>query len=139
MNFLKNHRTIDENLNINITPLIDIVFLLLIFFVLTTTFNPKSKIEVNLPQTKVENVKLQKENITRISIKKNGDIFLNEKKLSIENLENFLKTSLLTKKENTVIISADKSVLHGKVIEVMDIIKNNGIKEISIETINKRN
>ena len=82
-----------ELISINITPLIDIVFLLLVFFMLATSFIQKSTMEVNLSSGKSQIS--EKKNIVTIILKKNGDISLNSKIIEISNIKKKIKKKII--------------------------------------------
>jgi len=122
-----------KNASFDLTPLIDVVFLLLIFFMLTTTFvNLESRIKVNLPSgdfTAAEPT----ENIT-VTITENNTIYLNGRLIDPLMLSKELSVELKKMPDNTIVLEADKGVLHGKVVRVMDLIKKGGGDKIAIAT-----
>jgi len=116
----------------DLTPLIDVVFLLLIFFMVTTTFARIGQgIRVNLPTTTTPQEKIEKSIV--ISIAKDGQIYIGKKWVKKENLVGLLKGELKGK-EGLVVINADKDTLHGKVVEVMDLAKQAGAVRLGILT-----
>lgn len=108
----------DSNIVINITPLIDVVFILLIFFAVTTSFVSPSSIQVDLPKAKGDAVE-QKKNI-RIAVDNKGMLYLEGKEIKDEDLEMSLVELKKTLPDATVIIEADEKSLHGKVVFVID-------------------
>jgi biopolymer transport protein ExbD len=122
-----------KSASFDLTPLIDVVFLLLIFFMLTTTFvNLENRVKVNLPSgdfTAAESI----ENIT-VTITENNTIYLNGKLVDPLKLTDGVYAELEKMPDNTVVLEADKGVLHGKVIRVMDLIKKGGGDKIAIAT-----
>ena len=121
-----------EEVFINLTPLIDVVFLLLIFFMVTTTFTSiRYGIRVNLPKTTTPEQKVE-ENVV-ISITKDNKIYLGKKWVREEELVPLLKREI-KKKGNFVVINADKDVKHGKVVRVMDLAKKAGAVKLGILT-----
>lgn len=120
----------DEDYEINITPLIDVVFLLLIFFMLTTTFTDTQSIKVNLPQSQKTEATEKPTSMT-VSLNQAGEIFLDNKRLaSPQALANEFKKR--NDKSITLIIRADKQSQHGRVVEIMDIAQSNEITKIAI-------
>ena len=116
MNFRKEKK--DSNIVINITSLIDVVFILLIFFAVTTSFVSPTSIKVDLPKAKGD-VAEQKKNI-RIAVDNKGILYLEGKEIKDEELEKSLVELKKTIPEATVIIEADEKSLHGKVVYVID-------------------
>jgi len=122
-----------KSASFNLTPLIDVVFLLLIFFMLTTTFlNLESRIKVNLPTGDFATAQ-PSENIT-VTITENNTIYFNGKLINPLKITENVATELKNDPEKLVILEADKNVLHGKVIRVMDLIKKGGANVIAIAT-----
>jgi len=121
------------NLNPDLTPLIDTVFLLLIFFMVSTSFAAiRYGIKVNLPTATTAREKVE-ENII-ISITRDNRIYLGKKWVKEEDLINLLRKRLTTYKKDIVIINADKETRHGKVVEVMDLVRQAGITKLGILT-----
>lgn len=125
----------NKGVDINLTPLIDVVFLLLIFFMVSTTFIYNDSLKIDLPKAKGENVEV-KENIN-IVVNSNGEININGDKVSRLGLERKLK-SLKQKMPNaTVVLQADKKSYHEDVVFVMDYCKRVGFSKLAIATEDK--
>jgi biopolymer transport protein ExbD len=120
---------------INLTPLIDVVFLLLIFFMVTTSFSLTRGIKVDLPTTTIPQEKIE-QNIV-ISVTKEGKIYLDKTQISKTELVRTLKRQI-GKKNSLVVINADKDTRHGMVVEVMDLAKQGGAGKLGILTTSER-
>ena len=103
----------------------DIVFLLLIFFMLTSTLVSPNALKLLLPSSKAKT--LEKQTIS-VSITKDIDFYVNEEKVAASNLENQLKLVLETQMEPAIILHTDKSVDIEHVVKVMDIAYRNKYK-----------
>jgi len=121
-----------EEVFINLTPLIDVVFLLLIFFMVTTTFATiRYGMRVDLPTTTTPQEKI-KQNIV-VSINRDGKIYLGKKWVSEKQLVSRLRQEI-KKKGGLVIVNADRNITHGKVVRVMDLAKKAGAQKLGILT-----
>ena len=133
MNF---SRAEEDRLDVNITPLIDVVFLLLIFFMVTTTFNQQAELRVDLPEASSEEQSLEVVPI-EITIDPSGTYYVNGQSL-VNNQANTLYQSLqkivANDKEKTVIIRADASTPHQAVVTAMDAVKRVGLANLRIAT-----
>ncbi|MDI6703733.1 MAG: biopolymer transporter ExbD [bacterium] len=119
-------------LGLEIAPLIDVVFLLLIFFLLSSSFIFQPGIKVKLPEATTSEIKPKKDIF--ITITKDEALYLNGKITDMETLSSQLKKLILEDKQRFVIIKADKDTRHGKVVEVLDISKMVGVERLGIAT-----
>jgi len=118
------------SLGVSIAPLIDIVFLLLIFFMLTSHFDITSGITIALPNISERGSDQSADSMT-VSLDKTGNCYLQKKKVTLKDL--FLKLKELTKeKKINLILNADRDVTHGHVVRIMDLAKKAGINSIVI-------
>ncbi len=117
---------------INITSLIDVLFLLLIFLMVSSTFLEQPGIQLELPEAKSSVLVEQKE--FTLFVSRNGTLFLNDSEISLEGLETRIREALSGMKDRALILKADKDVNYGLVVEVMDAVKNSGLKKLIIGT-----
>jgi len=118
---------------INITPLVDMVFLLLIFFMLTSSFIILPGIKINLPKAVTSEV-IKEKNII-ITVSNENIIYLNEKPITTSELSSFLEEIVKSKQEKPLLIKADKDTQLGTVVKVWDICRKVGISQINIATL----
>ena len=116
---------------LGITPLIDIVFLLLIFFMLTSHFPVASGVPIRLPKV-TQNAYDGKNQEIIIAIDKTGLIYIKGKKIELGALGPRLKVLVEKDGLTKLVLQADKEVYHGKVVQVMDLAKSAGISSIVI-------
>jgi biopolymer transport protein ExbD/biopolymer transport protein TolR len=109
------------------------VFLLLIFFMLSTTFIVTPGIKVNLPQSSAERV-TQEKNEVQVVITEDNKVFVEETLVDMQELEQRLAERAQQDPQTLVIIKADAKSLHGRVVEVMDIAKQSGLNRLAIAT-----
>jgi len=115
-----------------LTSLIDIVFMLLIYFLLTANFMVDEGIKVKLPQAKAAAPQTQKE-IT-VYVDKDGRVFLLNKQIPNDLLFKKLKEMIGGQKDRLIVVKADRSVLLNKVVHVMDIAKAAGAARLCLAT-----
>ena len=115
-----------------LTSLIDIVFLLLIYFLLTTNFLVDEGIKIKLPQAKASKPQVE-ESIT-IYVDKEGRSYLNNEEITIGNLFKRLKEMISGKKDKLVVVRADRGLVLNKAVKVMDIAKAAGAGRLCLAT-----
>ena len=117
------------------TPMLDVVFQLILFFLVSTTFAILPGIKLNLPQsTTAESTSMQ--GIT-ISASENGDLFFNDTKVDLNTLGSFLQefdTGETKKEEFPVMLEADSEVTNGTIVKIFDVIRENGYSLINLRT-----
>ncbi|MGE4319382.1 MAG: ExbD/TolR family protein [Deferribacterales bacterium] len=119
-----------RQISVDITPLIDVVFLLLIFFMVSTTFIYSNSIDVNLPAAKGDEKQIN--DSIRIVLTKDGEITINGKPFASEAVQDELVKMKETIPDTTVIIEADTEVPHGQVVHIMDASRLAGYQKFAI-------
>ncbi len=129
-------KLIDDNekeiAEINMTPFVDIVLVILIIFMATATFIVEGKIPLNLPKAETSEAKEIKESKIEISIKKDGTIYINGNKILKNQIEKQLED--LKKKDTVIILRADKDTPFENIVFVVDKCRKLGIEKYLIET-----
>jgi len=115
---------------INIAPLIDMVFILLIFFVVTTNFNRQTGIDVNKPRA--QSAISQGQKVMLIGITREGSIHAYGRQISLERLGNLVAQEIANRPDISIVIVADKNAAVGSAVAVMDKCTMAGAKRISI-------
>lgn len=134
MNFLRNEK---KSLSIEITPLIDIVFLLVIFFVVTSKVGDSQFLELDLPETESFEYNLVKEG-HEITIFETGIVLINNQSFNMSNYDQIEDAILnLDKTDSIIVLSAESFSYHTWVVTMMDSLQRNGFNEIQIRTIEK--
>ena len=130
MNFSENnHQILPE---INIVSLIDVVLLMLIFFMLTTSFVATPGLQVKLPKASSEVIKSRER--LEVHITKEGQFYLNNNRMSLSELKSALEAKARESKDQVLIIHADEMARHGMVVKVMDMAKRAGLEDLAIAT-----
>jgi len=125
-------KNVMEELQIDMTPMIDCVFQLLIFFMVTTVFAVQSGLKVDLPQASTSDAPPEKD--LSITISEKGEMDLNGTMVTIDNLEEQLRIQKDIFGSKVLIIKADNKSRHGVVVDVMDAAKIVGIEQLAIAT-----
>ncbi len=118
--------------SISITPLIDVVLLLVIFFMLSSTFVVQPGIKVRLPEA-VTAERGEPRDLVLI-LTREGVLYLNDHKVTVRQLAGELTREFRARKDAYLIIRADKDVRHGRVVAVMDLAKQAGARRLAIAT-----
>lgn len=134
-------RRTGSSLVLELTPLIDVVFLLLIFFLVATSFEDiDNSIKIELPTSTVKNLNTVKE--IQVIISRDKEYYINYKengknkteKINSKDLKKILSEALKESENKNIIISADKSISHGEIVNVMTIAKEAGAISLDIDT-----
>ncbi|GIU31016.1 ExbD/TolR family protein [Shewanella colwelliana] len=126
----KKHSSIEEEAQIDMTPMLDIVFIMLIFFIVTTSFIKPSGLDYNKPEA--SQATTQKSANIFIGVSKTGVIKMENRQVDIERVTANVERMLAESPEAAVLIEADKEAEHGLVVKVMDNVKKAGINKISV-------
>lgn len=123
----------EENIvsEINMTPLIDIMLVLLIIFMVTSTAALESGLDIELPKTQITNEKKQDE-ILIITLDKDGNVAIAGKAVKEEDVGAKIASSLIELKTESVILEGDTKAFLGKAVQLMDLAKSAGAKNFSI-------
>jgi biopolymer transport protein ExbD len=120
----------DIIVGINVTPLVDIVLVLLIVFMVTATYIVRASIEVDLPRAAHGGETTGK--LLSVVITRDGDVYLDGVKRTEAELIERSREAAAASPEARAIISADKGALHGAVVRVIDVVKGSGISRFAI-------
>ena len=119
-----------KDVGIEMGPLMDIVFILLIFFVVTSSFTRETGVDVTKPQAQSAS-QLEKENLL-IAITREGTIHMNERQVDLASLQDILKQSLAKAPDREAVVIADKESETGVLVQVIDMCNLAGVKKVSI-------
>jgi len=120
--------------SIDVSPMMDMVFILLIFFVVTSTFTRETGVEVTKPQAQTAS-QLEKENIL-IAITREGTIHVNERQVDLAGLKDVLADVLAKNPDREAVLIADKAAMTGSLVQVIDACTLAGVKKVSIAALN---
>ena len=121
----------EENFSLDLTPLVDVVFLLLIFFMVSTVFvDFKRKMDISLPSSRSSAPNETLESV-KVELTVDKQIFLNGQKIKLEEFESAL-SKISKMKKNSAIIRADKNLPYGNVIKIMGMLQSAQILDIGV-------
>ena len=115
---------------INVTPLVDVMLVLLVVLMVASTYIVAQTLKVQLPKARVTDGTAEKP--TTVQILKTGEFRLNEQPIDEKGLDEKLKAAAAADAEMSLVVSADKEAQHGMVVHVMDIAKVAGITKFAI-------
>ncbi|NJL61739.1 MAG: biopolymer transporter ExbD [Methylacidiphilales bacterium] len=119
---------------INIVPMIDVIFAILTFFIMSTLFLTRQEgLPVNLPRAATSQQSQIPTKIT-VTVEQNGQVSLNKKPIAVENLTEQITTLMGTNPESVVVINADAKVEHGNIVTVMDKVRQVKGAKLAIAT-----
>ena len=125
-----------DDLDVNITPLIDVVFLLLIFFMVSTTFDRESEIEVTLPEASIDKP-LNEDKVIEVTVNAEGIFFVNGQRVvntQIASLKQAMLQMAAGREDPPVVINADKNAQVQSMVTVMDAARQLGFVHLSFAT-----
>ena len=117
--------------DINVTPLVDIMLVLLIIFMLTANLIAKQAIEIELPRA-TQSTTLNPTTLA-VSLTRDGALFLNGKPATPAGLREAVRAAVAGDPRTQAIIAADKAVSHGRVVWVLDVVKSLGVASFAIQ------
>ncbi len=118
---------------VNMTPLVDVILQLVIFFMVTTTFiSIETGAQVNLPTADFS--QLGEGKTLTVTITEDNRLFINGSFVTWEEFPNLIVVELRKEPGIAVVIEADKNVLHGRVVRIMDVLKKAGVQKMAIAT-----
>ena len=131
MNFGSAHRRAD--LVVDVTPLIDIIFQLVLFFMVSTTFVTSPGIQVDLPRSSAQTIIREKKD-ENVWVTHDGAVYVDDQPVDWKGLARAFDVAVQDDPTTMVIVKADKDVGHGRVVAVMDLARSKGLTRLAIAT-----
>ena len=119
-------------ISIDMAPLVDVIFLLVIFFAVSTTFLESSGLKLQLPESSATTEREVKE--VAVFLAADGALVFDDEPVTHEELGSRLRQVLEESDRKIVVLRADTGTPHGKVVEIMDLIKNSGAEALTVAT-----
>jgi len=130
-------RTQREQVTLDLTPLIDVIFQLLIFFLLTASFITTPNLGVELPKASAKASTTQQRDLI-VVVTRSGQIQYEQKSVTVTQLLDQLKAVFAKRPNSRVLIQADRKAYHGNVVKVMDAAKSVGFKRLGVAIQSRR-
>ena len=130
MSFL---RKTSEEPRIDLTPMVDVVFVVLIFFMISTTFVESPGISIKLPEASSQSIEREPREL-KIYLSTEGDIYYLDRKISITDYKRLLSEHQSAADTTTILLLADQESRHGKVVTLMDLARDAGFVKLAIAT-----
>ena len=130
MNFRRARREVSR---VDLTPLIDIIFQLVLFFMVTTTFITAPGIQVDLPRSSAQTIFRDQHDIN-IWVTAEGEVYIDQRAVDWQALDARLEEAVARDEDTLVIIKADAHVDHGRVVTIMDLARGKGLSRLAIAT-----
>ncbi|SFF54399.1 outer membrane transport energization protein ExbD [Fontimonas thermophila] len=124
------HAAPPEDTGIDLTPMLDVIFIMLIFFIVTTTFVRESGIKINRPAAKTA-VKQEQTNIL-VAISPQGEIWIDKRRVDIRELRGLIQKLKSENPEAAVIIQADRDARAGLLVQAMDQARLAGVRDVAV-------
>jgi len=122
---------------INLTPLIDILFIVLLFLVMTATFARRTFIQLELPQSTTARPEGTDPNVVRVDIQADGGLYLAGQAVDPESVRQYL-LARPDRTAMTVVIAADERTPHGQVVRIIDLVRESAVRRLHLETVPAR-
>lgn len=126
-------RRVKQDPRVELTPMVDVVFLLLIFFMISTTFIETQGLTIKLPKASLAQVDEQPDELL-VYLSRDGDIFVQNQQVSLEQLQAQLQAFGARAKQTLFLLHADRDARHGQVVRLMDLAKQSGFAKLAIAT-----
>ncbi|PJZ70660.1 biopolymer transporter ExbD [Leptospira perolatii] len=120
----------DEIGNINITPMVDVILVLLVIFMVTANFLKKESININLPKVDASDPNVAQS--VQVALTKDGKIVLEGSETTAEKLGSHLARDSKIRPNMRITLSADASLPYGKIAEVMGVVRRSGVRQIAL-------
>jgi len=119
-----------EGIQVDMTPLIDMMFLLIIFFLIATSFQTYKKIAVTLPGSETGENPVNEPFV--VTVLKDGNVSIDEQIYSLSKLDIYIKENLANLSSRQIYINADRDVAYEVIIKILDIFRKNSLQSISL-------
>lgn len=133
---MREHSKKEEDLEINMTPMLDIVFIMLIFFIVTAVFVKEAGVEINKPEAEMASE--QPKVSILIAITSNNQVWVNRKEVDVKAVRSIVEKLHSENPKGTVSVQADEKAKAGTTLEVMKAVRAAGVPQVSISALEEK-
>jgi biopolymer transport protein ExbD len=130
MEFRKKRRDV---VNPDITPLVDVVFLLLIFFMLSTTFIVLPGLKINLPAAASEKIEVEPEKLV-LSVDEEGTLYFDDELVDRDSMKRKLREAAASDRDVLILLKGDRQCVYGRIVDLLDMVHQTGLNRVAIVT-----
>ncbi len=127
---MPSHQESDEEHGIDLAPMLDFVLNLLIFFIITTSFVKEAGVQVDRPLAVT--AEFRESGNVLVAIRANGEIWMDRRRVDLREVRPLIERLHLERPEDTVVVIADRTAPTGLLAQVMDEVKQGGVKDVAI-------
>jgi biopolymer transport protein ExbD len=127
---MRRHHQQDEDTGIDLTPMLDVVFIMLIFFIVTSSFIKEAGVEVQRPQA--ETASPQDKGNILIAITADGQVWMDKKVVDVRSVRAYVERMRVDQPDGAVVVQADQDARTGLVVQVMDQARLAGVHEVAL-------
>lgn len=130
---MRRHHQQDEDTSIDLTPMLDVVFIMLIFFIVTSSFIKEAGVEVQRPQA--ETASAQDKGNILIAITADGQVWIDKKPVDIRAVRSHVERLRVEQPDGAVVVQADQEARTGLVVQVMDQARLAGVRDVALAAV----
>ncbi|MBO5781431.1 MAG: biopolymer transporter ExbD [Opitutales bacterium] len=138
MDSLERSRRRRRKFEVNIVPMVDVMTVLIFFFLLTMQFKENGVVQINPPSMSTSEKAQESGNPNILAVSKDGEFYLNEKKMPIDEISETLKKNAESDKEASVLLLGDELAKYGDIAKAVDCVRAAKIKKLRIRTLQKK-
>jgi biopolymer transport protein ExbD len=122
-----------EESTLDMTPLVDVVFLLIIFFMLSTTFIVVPGLHIDLPEAASEKIEIETQKAV-LSVDREGALYFDEERVDRESMRRKLMEASASNPETLILLKGDRGCGYGRIVDLLDMVRQTGLNRIAIVT-----
>jgi biopolymer transport protein ExbD len=122
-----------EESTLDMTPLVDVVFLLIIFFMLSTTFIVLPGLKINLPAAASEKIEVEPEKLV-LSVDEEGTLYFDDELVDRDSMKRKLREAAASDRDVLILLKGDRQCVYGRIVDLLDMVHQTGLNRVAIVT-----